>query len=454
MVNQSSMPLGVGYLAAVLERSGHEVEVIDFQIEKITLEQLTERVGKRSYDMCGISTTTPFSRIAYVVASTIKEIFPGTPIVLGGPHTVAVGKDVFGDCPSANYAVYGEGEVTILELLEAIGGKRSLESVNGLGFRKGSDIVLTAEREFVQDLDSIPFPAYHHFRLEKYRPLVAQYRRLPWASIISSRGCPYRCIYCNERVWGRTYRFRSAANVLEEILLLKNTYGVREISFADDTFTINRKRTVELCEMLIAAGNPVIWKCSTRVDKVDFELLKIMKEAGCYSIGVGVESGSQKILDIIKKDVTKEQIWKAFRDARMTGMETRAYFMLNLPHDDVKTTEETIRFSRELDADYVDFEFAHPFPGTAFRRLIENDERYTIMKDKWDDPKAQIGNRIVYLQPGLPEEALRKYMKKAFIGYYLRPRQILRHARSLFASGRALATLRAAWNVLHLKVAD
>ena len=449
----TSMPLGLGYLAAVLERAGHHVEVLDFQIRGVTLRHFEERLRGGRFDLCGISTTTPFYPVAYRVASAVKDFSPGTSVVLGGPHTVAIGRAVLEECPAADYAVYGEGEVTILELVEAIGKRGKLEAVKGIGFRRGPDIVLTKRREFIKDIDSIPFPAYHLFKLREYRPMVAWYRRLPWANMISSRGCPYQCIYCNKNVWGRTCRIRSAANVLEEILLLKNTYGVREVSFSDDTFTVSRERTVELCRKLMEEGNPVIWKCSTRVDHVDADLLMLLKRAGCYSIGFGVESGSQAILDYIRKSVTKEQIRRAFRDARKAGLETRAYFMLNLPHDDTATTEETIRFSRELDPDYIDFEIAHPYPGTEFHRLIETDPRYTIVRERWDDPRAQVGNYIVYLQPGLPEEAIRRYMKKAFVGYYLRPKQMLRQAKSLFTPGRALATLRAAWNVLRVRVA-
>lgn len=451
----TSMPLGLGYLAAVLEKAGHAVDVLDFQIRGVTLERLAEMVGRRRYDVCGISTTTPFFQIAYAIAGEVRNVSPSTTIVLGGPHTVAVGRAVMEECPATDYAVYGEGEVTLLELLEVVKGARGPASVNGIGYRDGSDIVLTAEREFIQDIDSIPLPAYHLFSLRKYRPMIAWYRRLPWTNVITSRGCPYRCIYCNKQVWGYTCRLRSAGNVLEEVLLLKNEYGVREISFSDDTFTISKKRTMELCDRLIRAHNPVIWKCTTRADLVDLELLKALRRAGCYSIGFGVESGSDKILKIIDKRVTRAQVEEAFRDARKAGLETRAYFMLNLPHDTTETTEETIRFSREIDADYVDFEIAHPYPGTAFRKLIESDPRYTIVRDKWDDPKAQFGNHIVYLQPGLPEEALRRYLKEAFTGYYLRPRQILRHLRRLLIRPRLLwAGLKAAWSVLHVSVGD
>lgn len=450
----TSIPLGLGYLAAVLERAGHSAEIVDFQIKGVTLEKLAERLAGKHYDMCGISVTTPFSPSAYTIADAIKRAAPDTPLVLGGPHTIAIGETVLKECPAADYAVFGEGEITILELLEAIEGGRSPESVKGIGFRKGPDIVQTAPREFIRDINSIPLPAYHLFSFHKYRPLIGWYRRLPWANIITSRGCPYSCIYCNKKVWGFTCRLRTAENVLDEILLLKKEYGVREISFGDDTFTLNRKRTLELCEMLTAAGKPVIWKCGTRVDLVDPDLLREMKKSGCYSIGFGVESGSDKILEIINKGVTKDQVRKAFKDVKEAGIETRAYFMLNIPHDTPETTEESIRFSRELDPDYLDFEIAHPYPGTAFRDLIEGDSRYTIIREKWDDPRAQIGNHILYLQPGLPADALKMYLRKAFRGYYLRPRQILRQLRLVMRPGSVVPGIRAAWNVLRLRVAD
>ncbi|MDD5556392.1 MAG: radical SAM protein [bacterium] len=449
----TSMPLGLGYLAAVLLREGHEVEVLDFQIRGVSIGTMTDSIRRKRPDACGISVTTPFSPCAYRVAAAVKQASPGTAVVLGGPHTVAVGDAVLADCPAADWAVYGEGERTLPELLDALAGKRGADSVRGIGFRREGRIVRTGRREFIRDLDSIPFPAYHLFPLDRYRPMVAWFRRRPWANVISSRGCPHRCIYCNKNVWGATYRMRSAANVFEEMMLLRDRFGVREVSFSDDTFSVSRTRTVELCNLLIAARTPLIWKCSTRVDDVDPDLLSLLRKAGCYSVGFGVESGSQRILDAIRKGITKEQARRAFRDARRAGLETRAYFMLNLPGDDIETTEETIRFSRELDPDYIDFEIAHPYPGTEFHRLIESDPRFTIVREHWDDPRAHIGNYIVYRQPGLPEDAIRRYMKKAFVRYYLRPRQLLRQARSLFTPGRSLATIRAAWNLLRVKVA-
>ncbi|MCC6450992.1 MAG: radical SAM protein [Candidatus Aureabacteria bacterium] len=448
----TSMPLGLGYLAAVLRREGHGVHVLDFQIRGTGVAAMTHALSHRRFDACGISVTTPFSQAAYRVTAEVKKASPGTAVILGGPHTVAVGGKVFEDCPDADWAVFGEGEVTLPELLGVIAGRRDPGTVRGIGFRSGG-VVTTPPRDFIKDLDSIPFPAYQLFDLKNYHPMVAWYKRLPWANMISSRGCPHGCIYCNKNVWGRTCRLRSAQNVFEEIMLLKNSYGIREISFSDDTFTVNRERTVELCELLISADTPVIWKCSTRVDHVDAGLLRLLQRAGCYSVGYGVESGSQRILDYIRKGVTKEQIRAAFRDSRAAGLETRAYFMLNLPHDDTSTTEETIRFSRELDPDYIDFEIAHPYPGTEFHRLIEQDSRYTIVREHWDNPRAQIGNYIVYLQPGLPEDALRRFMRRAFVGYYLRPKQLFRQLRSLLTPGRARATLRAAWNVLRVMVA-
>lgn len=451
----SVLPLGLAYMAAVLEKDNHQVKILDFQLPYVNYKVL-EKELENNYDVVGISITTMTSYSGYNIAKIVKKVAPNSIVLIGGSHTMALGKEIFNECKEVDLIVFGEGEVTIKELLRTIEERGDLHKVKGIGFKEKGKDVITETREMIEDLDSLPFPAYHLFDVKRYVPIAGMFKRLPFANIISSRGCPYDCLFCNKQVWGYKLRMRSPENIIEEIKYLVETYGIRELAFFDDTFTVDRDRAIKICRLIKEQAPKLIWKCSTRVNVVDPELLKIMKEAGCYSIGYGIESGNQDILKKINKQITLDQSRNAIKWTKQVGIETRCYFMLNHPGDNIETTEQTIKFSKELDPDFVDFEITHPFPNTKLWNEIEdNPQKYKIIKEEWYNWAAQAGNHILYTQEGLPIEYLRKAYVRAIRGFYLRPIKILKLLKNSLTNYNLFKSyLMAFRNVVRAKVPD
>lgn len=449
----SVLPLGLAYIAAVLEKESHQVKVLDFQLQYVTYKAL-EKELENNYDIVGISITTLTSSSGYNVAKFVKDKSPKTLVVVGGPHTMALGKEIFNECKEVDFIVFGEGEITIKELFKTLEEKSELQNVKGIGFKEEGKVIVTEPREMIEDLDEIPFPAYNLFDVKHYAPMAGMFKKLPFANIMSARGCPYDCLFCNKQVWGYKLRMRTPENIIEEIEHLVKTYGIREVAFFDDTFTADRERAIEICKLIKERTPELIWKCSTRVNVVDPELLKIMKDTGCYSIGYGIESGNQDILNKINKKITLEQSRDAIKWTKQVGIETRCYFMLNHPGDTIETTEQTIKFSKELDPDFVDFEITHPHPNTKLWKEIENNPtKYKIVKEKWYDWSAQAGNDIIFTQDGLPIEYLRKAYVRAIKGFYFRPTKILKLLKNSITDFNLFkAYLMAFRNVMRAKV--
>jgi radical SAM superfamily enzyme YgiQ (UPF0313 family) len=413
-----------------------------------------ERELENNYDVVGVSITTMTSSSGYDIVRIVKKMSPKTIVVIGGSHTMALGKEIFDECKEIDFIVFGEGEITIKELMKTIEEKGDLHKVKGIGFKEKGKIVITETREMIENLDEIPLPAYHLFDVKRYVPIAGMFKKLPFANMVSSRGCPYDCLFCNKQVWGYKLRMRSPKSIIEEIKYLVKTYDIRELAFFDDTFTIDRDRTIEICRLIKEQAPGLIWKCSTRVNVVDLELLKIMKDSGCYSIGYGIESGNQDILNRVNKQITLEQSRSAIKWTKQVGIETRCYFMLNLPGDTIETTEQTLKFSKELDPDFVGFEITHPYPNTKLWKEIENNPtKYKIVKEKWRDWSAQTGNEIIFTQDGLPVEYIKKAYVRAIRGFYLRPTKILKLLKNALTDYNLFkAYLMAFRNVIRAKV--
>lgn len=450
-----SIPLGIGYLASVLEREKHDVDVFDFQLRNSTEERLASKIQNEDFDIFGISAATPAAYHAYDTARLLKKHCPDVPIMLGGPHVSAVKEKVFNECPYVDILVFGEGEDTILDIVNAMGAEGDLKSIAGISYLDKGAPVTTSRRPYMKDLDSIPFPAYHLFDVDRYKnnPFPGQFFRLPMLNVITSRGCPFKCIFCDRGSMGEVFRSRSAENIIAEIEFLVGRYGVREIRFHDDNFMVDRKRVREFCELLLKKKIDIVWRCSSRVDLVDRQTLALMRRAGFVSISFGIESGSDRILESIKKGITKKQVRDALRDCRECGIETKAFFMMNLPGETIADVEETLRFSRELPLDWASYQIAFPIPGTELRETVRKNN-YNIDYSKWDNWGIQMSNEIYYEQKGLPSEYLRRAMKRAWRRFYLRPRIILNFMRRIRDLQALKSYLRGLAILLKLRAVD
>ncbi|MGQ9517886.1 MAG: B12-binding domain-containing radical SAM protein [Anaerolineae bacterium] len=361
MVN-SYPSLGLGYLAAVLERRGDEVRIFDFGLDpRRPLEEEVLDVLAFRPDVIGLTAMTTSYHSA---EQTISLLRAGThaPMVLGGPHATVFPERTLREQPALDYLVFGEGEETMLELMEVIEGRRDPATVAGLCYRRAGQVMCNPARPLIRDLDALPFPARHLFQLERYPLYAPDGGRM--LTVLTSRGCPYNCSYCFKGIVGRTYRQRSPENLIQELKELIRTYGIHNFYFIDDLFTLDVKRLNVLLDMMIAEGLDIRWQCLARVDRVTPELLRRMAAAGCRQIHYGIESGDQEILERVGKRITLEQVRQAVRWTAEAGIRSKGYFMLGLPGDTEETMEQTIQFAASLDLDDAMFSLTTPFPGT------------------------------------------------------------------------------------------
>ena len=291
---QSDVPrAALGYLAAYLEKNGIHCDIIDGKLERITIDDVSNKIAITKPDIVGISAMTPDIVSASKIAKSIKEKMPGIFIALGGAHAIAMPNDSLKEFPEIDFVVTGEGEETLVELVNSISDTRKYPNIKGLGFRKNGEIVITPPRDYIRDPDNLPFPAW-----DKFGQISNTY------FILSARGCPYRCSFCM-RSSGNVVRDRSPGNVVEEIEWLVGKYGPRKIIFLDETFTLKKRRVLELTDLILKKGlhKKIKWVAQTRIDKRDQEVFARMKKAGCEQIEFGVESGNQQILNSVDKDI-------------------------------------------------------------------------------------------------------------------------------------------------------
>ena len=355
------IPLGLAYLGAVAQNEGHEVTVIDCQAEHLTYDAFRARISQGSPDVIGVTGTTLLYKSAMKLVDIAKEAQPQAVTMLGGSHGTFWDESALKEYPSLDVVVRREGEITFIELLKKLKSDGSLNEVLGVTFRaKDGKIVRTPDRPFIEDLDALPFPAHDLLPLDSLKHMGKVLFPL-----ITSRGCVYWCDFCSTvRMFGRGYRWRSPKNVVDEMQLLHDKYGVTQVTFYDDAFTVNRERVFKICEQLHARKLDMTWDCGTRVDMVDREMLKAMRDAGCIAVWLGVESGSEAILGKMNKKIKLDQSRLAYKIAQDVGLMTIANVVLGFPGETEQTAWETIRFVKELNPDHVGFYVATPYPGT------------------------------------------------------------------------------------------
>jgi radical SAM superfamily enzyme YgiQ (UPF0313 family) len=420
-------PLGLAYLGAVLERERVDVSITDGS-RGLSLSQVIGELKAVEPDLVGISCTTPTFADAIQPARAVRLTFPTAIIVLGGAHMTAIPQEAMLE-EVFDLGVVGEGELTIVQLVKEIENKgdldrATLEQINGLALRRDGQVILTPPRERIKDLDSLPHPARHLLPpLSAYRPTPASYRQLPLAVMMTSRGCPYGCTFCDRGVFGNYVRAHSPERILDEVEELLGRYGAREIRFFDDTFTINRKRVEQVCQLIIERQLRFPWTCLTRVNTVDEDLLRLMKEAGCWQVLYGLESGDPRMLKILNKGSSVEQNAQAVRWAFEAGLGVRGDFIIGTPGETAESLENTLAFTKRVKLDYAHFNKFVPYPGTElYDRLVS--EGYEF--DTQNLPPIVDHAAILYVPDGLTREQLKQFLDRAHREFYLRPAHIMR----------------------------
>jgi radical SAM superfamily enzyme YgiQ (UPF0313 family) len=404
--------LGLGYLAAVLEKAGYQVDVIDCQVSGISLEEYKVEIEKRKPDIVGVTSSTLTYKSGNKLIKAAREILPNCITLAGGPHVTFWDDHALEECPELDMVIRREGEATLLEVVQRIEAKQSLKDVLGITYR-GLDgkIVRNGDRPYIQDLDSLPFPARHLWPMDKFN----QYEDVLYLAM--TRGCVYWCEFCcTVRMHGRAYRMRSAKNVVDELEFLNKTYGKTKFTFCDDAFTVDNGLVEELCSEINKRGLKIEWNCGSRVDMVTKELLLKMKEAGCVSFWCGLESGTQQMLDAMRKGITPELTTKVLGWVREVGLKPTPNVILGFPGETKKSAWETIKFVEKVAPDAVGFyNVATPFPGTPLYDQVKANGWLRITDfDKYDT------TRPIFETPQLSMKDLGKLREGAFHHYYLR----------------------------------
>jgi anaerobic magnesium-protoporphyrin IX monomethyl ester cyclase len=415
--HQLYLSIGLAYLAAVLEKNGHDVTVIDCPASEIDLNQLKIKLSSAEPKLIGITSMTPTIQSAIQSAYAAKETCPDALVVLGGPHATFMDEQVLTEDKSIDIVVRGEGEETLLDLTQNVSNHKNLNKIEGITYRNNGNIVRTSNRTYIQNLDELPRPAYKFFPLEKYR--LYGRRILP---IITSRGCPSQCSFCTtSRIFGKAFRARSPKNVVDELEWLRDVHGADAFSFYDDTFTLDKTRALKICEEMKNRKIGIPWDCQTRVSTVSKELLSKMREANCQQVFFGVESGCQKILDAVNKGTTVEQNKAAIKMAKKAGLFVAVSVMVGYPGETPEMLKQTIDLVRNTEPDDAYICVATPYPGTELRNLIE--------KTGWNisnDWKRYDTTAPVFDNPNLSTEDVTK-IRSSFYDSFYSPKYVLRH---------------------------
>ncbi len=427
----SSPPLGLLHIGAVLEKMGQDVRLIDVDIEGLNQERLHSIINDFHPDLVGITSVTATFNQALEVAQEIKSL-RDIPIVLGGIHATV---DPAGAIthPNIDFLIKGEGEITICELVKILGaGSFNFEDIKGLWYKKDRMVYHNEDRELIQDLDSIPYSAFHLLKsLNLYLPADAI--KAPVAPIITTRGCPFNCTYCcTKQIFGRKVRARSVENVVGEIEILVKRYGVKEIDIMDDCFTYDKDRVSEFCTEIKRRNYKLAFCFSNgiRADQVDYEILKALKDIGLRYVMFGVESGDPQVLKNIKKGLRLDRVKEAFRIAKSLRLETWACFIIGLPGDTDQTIRRSIDFAKEIDPDFAKFLILKPFPGTEVFKDLQSKGLITDLNYDY----FGVYTKPVHYLPEMSSERMLEWQKKANREFYLRPSKIFRHLLMMLKS--------------------
>ncbi len=438
-------PIFLAYSASQLKAAGHNVSYIDSVIQDLDMDQTIEHAKQANPAAIFMETTTPSIEADYSSLSRLKDA-TNARIIVGGPHATHFHTEVLKECSAIDVVIRHEFDTKIAKV---VSNSDHLEEVHGITFRRGEEIVDNGDGEFCADLDSVPFPDRDTIPWHWYTE--AWYSRRPFMNMMTSRGCPYHCSFClwPQSMYGHKQRFRSIDNVLSEIRMLKRRYNLKEINIDDGTFTTNKKRVMEFCQKLRKEKTDIIWTCNGRVDNLDDEVLVEMKKSGCKMIRLGVESGSQEVLDKIKKGLTLKQIEDGVRLVKKHGIQALGGFMFGFPYDSRETVEKTIAFAKKLSPDQVQFSINMCYPGTSLYDYAKSNELLIAKNFKEFD----MTHGPVVKTMDMEREDLEHILSRAYREFYFRPKFILQtllHLKDIDEIKRTFRSLKSLVNTIRL----
>lgn len=409
-------PLGLAYIAAILRKNNIDVKILDLAALNLSNQQAKKIIEKSNPDIIGITAATNTIEEAY---DLINKLEINSKIVVGGPHTSILPERTLKECSRLDITVKGEGEYVMLEIAQ----NKSLSKIKGISYRKNKKIITNKPRQPIENLDELPFPARDLLPLNKYHSIGV--RKYPFATLVTSRGCPFNCNFCvNYTVHGKKFRFRSVENIMKEVDELVHKYKVKEINILDDNFTLDPKRAEQFCDELIKRNYNLIWKTGNgiRADSVNERLIRKMKKAGCYLLAFGIEAGNPEILKKVDKGETLEQIEKAVRLSQKYKILTEGFFMIGNYGENKKTIRDTINFAKKLNLSIAQFQIFIPIPGSRYHKIIKKEGK--LFAKSWKDYNA-FGEPI-FEHGELSKELMLKMQKQAYKEYYLRPKMMIK----------------------------
>ncbi len=439
-------PDWLAYTAAVLEKNGHNVRLLDMVALGLSKDDLRRIIKKEKPDFVVLDSTTPSIYSDIECAGIIKSESEAG-VIMVGPHISSLPEETLIYASGAvDIACIGEYDYTVLDCIST---SNNLDRVKGIAYYTGGRVVRNEARELIEDLDELPFPAWHHLDLMKYFDGGKLY---PYIDIISGRGCPNSCIFClwPQVMHGLKYRFRSPKNVVDEIehdiCLCPAVLKGGEFFFEDDTFTVNRQRAVLICEEIMRRNLNITFSVNARVDSADLEMFKVMKKAGCRELLVGFESGSQEILDNAHKNITLNGGYKFMELARKAGLMVHGCFVIGLPGETDDTAKKTVNFALSLKCDTLQFSGAVPFPGTIFFEIAK--EKGWLKTRDWSKWLGEGEQKGIVEYPGIAQERINYYVDLGLKKFYLRPWYMLKFIISTRSLSDLYRKLRGAFNFL------
>jgi len=422
----ASPPLGLMYLGGVIRKIGSDCRVVDMETQNVSPEALLKIIADYSPDIVGLTATTPIFDNACSLARLIRQSHPKLTLGLGGVHSTVIGSEALEQCAELDFQVRGEGEQTIQEIIAALEAGKSFFNIKGVLYRENGQIIENPPRTPIEDINIVPSPARDLVNSHLYKYSVPGKKGfVPYATIFTSRGCPFECIFCSQHtMYGRRMRWFNLDRVMEELKHIVRDLDIHHVIIMDDTLTLSRKRTLALCKAIIGEGLDFTWEGWTRANTIDEDLLRVMKNAGLVRLSLGIESGDPEILKIIKKKVTLEEIRDAYRIAAKVGIETRGSAMLGHPYETRETAWRTLKFIRSIpELKQIFLNVACPYPGTELfdyaangrggMRLLTRD--YSRYK-RYGDPVIEVND--------LSARDLKRMQLMGLIYFYFTPGRI------------------------------
>ncbi len=431
-------------LASIARKAGYPVAIIDAAAEGLVLDEVMDRLSVERPDFIGFTTTTLTTLPAERVAQKVKQLWPNTVIAIGGPHATAIPEETLQRCPAFDIAAINEGDESILDILTAVEARTfNFAEIPGLVCRtQEGEIIRTRPRVPFRDLDSLDYPAWdllNNFP-DKYTPGYFKVGKMPSVSFVSSRGCPFECSFCDTSVFGQKIRSHSAEYMVELFEYLNKRFGIRDVTFEDDTFMVYRKNVEQFCELLQKKNLKMTWACNSRVNLAKLDLLKTMKSAGCWHISYGIESGSQEILDHEDKRIKLNQIHEGILNTRKAGISAKGFFIVGHPRETNETLQATYELTQSVPFSDISVTCMTPFPGSPLSKYAHE---YGAFDDDWT--RMNLLNPV-FIPFGLTADDLNFWQRKILRSFYFRPKvfydyakRVLRHPSPRYVKGLALS---------------